>query len=818
MDQPEDSVENSGSPDVSGVPTPDVSGSPETIGARRADQPPAAESGAGRSNLPENSPAAIQDPVAVDVSKTPDVPKNLEKTTAPRQADQPIGGGDGAAGDALAAGSQSADGRKLDELLSCAHVCDERLEPVINFWLRVFTQIHSRQVYVHDARFPERIFATVDVPKRSKRFVRQTIKRWRSKLNTLASTKPEKYTAAQTRLAQNFAGVNPTRRAQEIRASAKRLRLQAGQANFFRAGLVRSGRYRRQFTEILHRHGVPEMVVALPMVESAYNNIALSHVGAAGMWQFMRETARRYVTVNSMVDERLDPHLAADAAARLLSNNYELTGSWALAVTGYNHGVSGMLRARKQLGTDDIYTIISQYKGRRFGFASRNFFVELLAAWAIYSNPQKYFPGIVKDKEQVVERLSLSRGYLSASNLAAVLNTSLTALRQANPHYTRAVWSDEVYFPVNALVALPPGMDPGVAALALQRSAQNLWASRQKQRRFHTIRRGETLSTIAAYYGIRQSKLAAVNNIRGHRIYAGRKLILPHAAAQLSPKELERLHAQLNPSRKPKPARKPRRRKAVVGHSGSSAGSATSNNGTGRINGEVSIAGDSNIAGADDAAAAGKNTPETAAEKDAISVWLSQVENNEISSEEFMRRLMSRNIESSDADVPSATANGDISENTLVDDEQRLLADPSDYGVDEQGYLISVNDETLGHYADWLGVATQSLRRLNDLRFGRALRVGQRLRLDFSIVNAQTFYHRRISWHLQQQDDFFSQFQIADIIHYRVQRGDSIWKIVHRQDISPPLWLVQQLNPELNMATISYSQTIRLPVLQPAAE
>ena len=131
---------------------------------------------------------------------------------------------------------------------------------------------------------------------------------------------------------------------------------------------------------MLARLGLPPELAALPHVESSFDPTAYSKVGAAGLWQFMRSTGRRFLRIDSTVDERLDPFRETEAAAQLLSYNYRLLGSWPLAITAYNHGAEGMRRARDELGTDDIARIVHDYHSPSFGFASRNFYVSFLAA------------------------------------------------------------------------------------------------------------------------------------------------------------------------------------------------------------------------------------------------------------------------------------------------------------------------------------------------------------------------------------------------------------------------------------------------------
>ena len=137
-----------------------------------------------------------------------------------------------------------------------------------------------------------------------------------------------------------------------LAAAAERIRFQRGLAERFRDGLVRAGQW-----EPLHPRGdartraLPQELAALPHVESSFNPSAYSHAGAAGLWQFMPGTGKQYLRIDRAVDERYDPWKSSEAAAKLLGANYRVTGAWPLAITAYNHGAGGMMRAVKQLGT-----------------------------------------------------------------------------------------------------------------------------------------------------------------------------------------------------------------------------------------------------------------------------------------------------------------------------------------------------------------------------------------------------------------------------------------------------------------------------------
>src|SRR5437763_250276 len=153
-------------------------------------------------------------------------------------------------------------------------------------------------------------------------------------------------------------------------APGEDVRFQLGQADRFRAGLIRSGAWETHIAQVLANLGLPAELAVLPHVESSFNPAAYSKVGAAGLWQFMRSTGRRYMRIDSAVDDRLDPFRSTEAAAQLLAYNYRVLGTWPLALTAYNHGTAGVRRAKETLGTDDIVRIVRSYNSRTFGFAS----------------------------------------------------------------------------------------------------------------------------------------------------------------------------------------------------------------------------------------------------------------------------------------------------------------------------------------------------------------------------------------------------------------------------------------------------------------
>lgn len=148
----------------------------------------------------------------------------------------------------------------------------------------------------------------------------------------------------------------------------------------------------------------------------------------------------------------------------------------------------------------------------------------------------------------------------------------------------------------------------------------------------------------------------------------------------------------------------------------------------------------------------------------------------------------------------------------VADQQTELLSDPSDYTVRADDTIEVQPLETLGHYADWLGIRTQRLRDLNRFAFGSPVAVGQRIRLDFGEVDAAQFESRRVAYHRTQQDSYFREHVITGVREHLVRRGESIW-VLSLREYGVPLWLFRQYNPELDLHRVRPGVKVQFPVL-----
>ena len=261
------------------------------------------------------------------------------------------------------------------------------LEANIAFWKLVFTQWGERDLVIHDAERLDIVYEVIPtvplgarrkVARQATESVNLRVVHYTNLLRLLEQQGPDQLGEEGARLYDLWGCPCAPG---TLSAAADRLHLQRGIRERFASALQRSERMRPQILPVLRRHGVPDELAALPLIESAFDSRAVSHANAVGLWQFIRATARRFgLIVRGKRDDRRDPSRSTAAAAQMLQHNYEELNSWPLAITAYNHGLEGVRRAKKAVGTDDIGRIVAEYRGPRFGFASRNFYAEFLAA------------------------------------------------------------------------------------------------------------------------------------------------------------------------------------------------------------------------------------------------------------------------------------------------------------------------------------------------------------------------------------------------------------------------------------------------------
>lgn len=337
------------------------------------------------------------------------------------------------------------------------------LQPQITFWRNVYAVWGRNNIALHDNRYMDLIYVVLTLPgpisegysAEQKTFLRQHYRNLKDLLQQVESkiVINAPLTPAEQRLADY---IKSRHGLVALAGASERLRSQRGLRERFKRGLEISGRYDAVFRQVFREAGLPEDLAYLPHVESSFQNHASSSVGAAGMWQFMPATAREFMRLNAVVDERRDPVISAQGAARYLGNAHNRLDSWPLAITSYNHGVGGMARAKREFG-DDIAAIVGNYSGKRFGFASRNFYAEFLAAREVARNSQRFFPeGVAYEPPLNLDRIRL-RQTVNAPTLANYYEVNLGELIALNRAWKSPAQSGQSPLPAGTMIWLPAG-------------------------------------------------------------------------------------------------------------------------------------------------------------------------------------------------------------------------------------------------------------------------------------------------------------------------------------------------------------------------
>ena len=668
------------------------------------------------------------------------------------------------------------------------------LEPDIHFWTLIFTEVPSQQMLIHDNRRLDIVYARVNLPdsgdfRARRRISDQARKKYKSILKTLANGKRNNLTSEEAAVLSLWSEdvSNDT-----LGQAASRVRSQQGLADGFRDGLGRATRWETHIVDSLRAAGVPEELAALPHVESSYNPEARSHVGAAGLWQFTRPTGRRFMQIDHVIDERRDPYRSSEAAAALLQYNYSILGSWSLAITAYNHGVSGMRRAVRTTGTDDIETIVRQYKGRSFGFASRNFYVAFLAAKDVVENSNEYFGPI--ERQQADDSIVITLpDYMTAVTLVDAFSISQQTLKKYNPALLDSIWSGLKYVPKGYKLRLPVDVLVAPADQLLAAIPNEQRFGRQTPDLEHKVRRGDSLSLIAVRYNSTVSELMAINNLKSrHRIRAGQVLNLPYKGGARS----AATQGVIAPGVQ-----------VYTVRSGDTLGRIAQRSGVPERELLVrnDLANGNHIYIGQELRLVANETVEMTAQESGIqAVIVQQTEEPSDLAPEPDLLAVEAPLESAES-VDGATAEQGA--------DTAMQADPSDYLVATDGTIEIQAEETLGHYASWLNVRTQKLRDLNGYTFSKPAVIGHRLQLDFMRVTAGEFAAKRIAYHRELQETFFARYRIAATKTHEFRRGDSLFVLSLRR-YKVPVWLLRQYNPNLDLDHIKPGTQIVIPQIE----
>lgn len=395
------------------------------------------------------------------------------------------------------------------------------LKPNVAFWTRVFSEQSEHQTVIHDAQRLDLVFEALDFSGEAARMDAESLRKYKKAEESKAlqriqrllaevhalRLRPESLNVEQRRVFDLYARVDD-----DLRFQNATIRGQRGLRERTYQALETSGKYLPAMEAVFQSYQLPVRLTRLPLVESSFNVEAYSKVGAAGLWQFMPSSARIYMRLNDVVDDRRDPWTSTDAAARHLRDDYALLGSWPLALTAYNHGRSGIARGLAQVGGTELPDLVRAYKSKNFGFASRNFYAEFLAASDIERNWQAHF-GQIQRKTPLEFDVVETRHYVPYETLRRLGDADDALFRKLNPAYRPEVIEGKLYVPPGHLIRVPAGSASSFNVAYAQLGSHERFDAQRVNHLLHKVRGGETLSGVAKRYGVSQDSIRSSNGL-----------------------------------------------------------------------------------------------------------------------------------------------------------------------------------------------------------------------------------------------------------------------------------------------------------------
>jgi membrane-bound lytic murein transglycosylase D len=289
-----------------------------------------------------------------------------------------------------------------------------------------------------------------------------------------------------------------------------------GGRGIFERALARSGRYRDMMVPILKQQGIPEDLIYLALAESGFKPRALSRVGARGIWQFMASRGRGYGLNHSMyVDDRQDPEKATRAAARHLKELYNQFGDWYLAMAAYNSGPGTVQAAVKRTGYADFWEL---YRRNVLPKETRNYVPIILASIIMAKNPAQYgLEGVQMEPPAEYDTVTINYP-VDLRLVAECVNSTPSELQDMNPALLRMSTPPNTKYELH----LPPGTkDDYQTAIASIPPEMRLWW------RFHTVKAGETLASLARTYRTTVKAISETNHLEDNALDPETRLVIP---------------------------------------------------------------------------------------------------------------------------------------------------------------------------------------------------------------------------------------------------------------------------------------------------
>ncbi len=291
--------------------------------------------------------------------------------------------------------------------------------------------------------------------------------------------------------------------------------------NWFSRALSRGLPHLPRIREILAEAGIPQDLAYIPIVESAFNPVALSRAKAKGLWQFIPSTGKQYgLKQDFFVDERSNMEKATVAAARYLKNLYAMFGDWNLALAGYNAGEGRVQRAIKKAQTNDFWALA---KTRSFRAETKNYVPLIHAAIVIAKSPGSYGIELAPNEAIPSETIRVAASY-PITTVARCGSTEPEAIKLLNPELRRGIT------PASAFnLRVPHGVGEQITTCLAGERSMNYTR--------HVVRKRETFSQLSKAFGVSASEIARVNGLSvKSRLLPGADLVIPRAGRK-TPKQ-----------------------------------------------------------------------------------------------------------------------------------------------------------------------------------------------------------------------------------------------------------------------------------------
>ncbi len=295
----------------------------------------------------------------------------------------------------------------------------------------------------------------------------------------------------------------------------------AGHAHLLRS-LERAGKYKAMISKILSDNGMPQDLIYLAVAESGFQPQALNRSsGAGGMWQFMPFSSYGLAR-NGYFDERFDPEKSTIAYAKYMKYLYNQFGDWYLAMAAYDWGPGYVQRAVSRTGYADFWQL---YRLNALPAETKNYVPGILAAAIMAKNPQQYgLTALVPDAPVLSDKVTTSYA-ISLALAADLTNSTVPEIVALNPALLRLSTPNDIPYDLHLPV--------GTRQIFLDR-LKDIPEEDRANWRFHVVKEGETLDSIASALHVNAAEIASSNELApGAAIQTGDELVIPVEPASI---------------------------------------------------------------------------------------------------------------------------------------------------------------------------------------------------------------------------------------------------------------------------------------------